>query len=108
MASAFFGSIGNGITNTFNTAVNGIGSGINYFNNSGVGHFFGSVLNSGSTFLSGIASIPSSLTGLVNGISNNSTLFLYAVLGIGLVIIINDFKGSSNSIGSYSRSYRYS
>ena len=107
MASAFFGSIGNGITNTFNTAVNGIGSGINYFNNSGVGHFFGSVLNSGSTFLSGIASIPSSLTGLVNGISNNSTLFLYAVLGIGLVIIINDFKGSSNSIGSYNR-YRYS
>ena len=106
--SSFFNSIGSGITNTFNTAVNGIGSGVNYFNNSGVGHFFGSVLNSGSTFLSGIASIPSSLTGLVNGISNNSTLFLYAVLGIGLVIIINDFKGSSNSIGSYSRSYRYS
>ena len=106
--ASFFNSIGSGITNTFNTAINGVGSGINYFNNSGVGHFFGSVLNSGSTFLSGIASIPSSLTGLVNGISNNSTLFLYAVLGIGLVIIINDFKGSSNSIGSYSRSYRYS
>ena len=108
MASAFFGSIGNGITNTFNTAVNGIGSGINYFNNSGVGHFFGSVLNSGSTFLSGIASIPSSLTGLVNGISNNSTLFFWAIILVAGVVVINDFKGSSNSMGSYSRSYRYS
>ena len=95
-------------TNAFNTVTSGIGSGINYVSNSSVGHFFGSVLNSGSNFLQGLSNIPASLTGLVNGISNNSTLFLYAVLGIGLVIIINDFKGSSNSIGSYSRSYRYS
>ena len=107
MASAFFGSIGNGITNTFNTAVNGIGSGINYFNNSGVGHFFGSVLNSGSTFLSGLSQLPASFTGLVNGISNNSTLFFWAIILVAGVVVINDFKGSSNSMGSYNR-YRYS
>ena len=106
--ASFFSNIGNGITNTFNTAVNGIGSGINYFNNSGLGHFFGSVLNSGSNFLQGLSNIPASFTGLVNGISNNSTLFLYAIIGIGIVILVNDFKGSSNSMGSYSRSYRYS
>ena len=100
MASAFFGSIGSGITNTFNSAVGGIGSGISYFNNSGVGHFFGSVLNSGSTFLSGIANIPAGLNNLVNGLANNSSLFLYAIIGIGIVILVNDFKGSSSSYSS--------
>ena len=95
-------------TNAFNTVTSGIGSGINYFNNSGVGHFFGSVLNSGSNFLQGLSQIPAGLNNLVNGIANNSSLFLYAVIGIGLVILVNDFKGSSsNSMGSYSRSYRY-
>ena len=94
-------------TNAFNTVTSGIGSGINYVSNSGVGHFFGSVLNSGSNFLQGLSNIPASLTGLVNGIASNSSLFLYAVIGIGLVILVNDFKGSSNSMGSYSRSYRY-
>ena len=94
--ASFFSNIGNGITNTFNTAVNGIGSGINYFNNSGVGHFFGSVLNSGSTFLSGLSQLPASFTGLVNGISNNSTLFFWAIILVAGVVVINDFKGSSN------------
>ena len=107
MASAFFNSIGSGITNTFNTAVNGIGSGVNYFNNSGVGHFFGSVLNSGSNFLQGLSQLPAGLNNLVNGISNNSTLFLIAVVLIGGAVIFSDFKGSSNSMGSYNR-YRYS
>ena len=86
MASAFFGSIGSGITNTFNSAVGGIGSGISYFNNSGVGHFFGSVLNSGSTFLSGIANIPAGLNNLVNGLANNSPSSL---LNFFLVVIIS-------------------
>ena len=87
-------------TNAFNTVTSGIGSGINYVSNSGVGHFFGSVLNSGSNFLQGLSNIPASLTGLVNGIASNSSLFLYAVIGIGLVILVNDFKGSSSSYSS--------
>ena len=98
--ASFFSNIGNDITNTFNTAINGVGSGINYFNNSGVGHFFGSILNSGSNFLQGLSQVPASLTGLVNGLANNSSLFLYAVIGIGLVILVNDFKGSSSSYSS--------
>ena len=105
--ASFFSNIGKGITNTFNTAVNGIGSGVNYFNNSDVGHFFGSVLNSGSNFLQGLSQLPASFTGLVNGISNNSTLFFWAIILVAGVVVINDFKGS-NSMGSYSRSYRYS
>ena len=107
MASAFFGSIGNGITNTFNTAINGVGSGINYFNNSGVGHFFGSVLNSGSNFLQGLSSIPAGLNNLVNGVANNSTLFFWGIILVAGYMIVNEFKGSSNSMGSYNR-YRYS
>ena len=87
-------------TNAFNTVTSSIGSGINYVSNSGVGHFFGSVLNSGSNFLQGLSNIPASLTGLVNGIASNSSLFLYAVIGIGLVILVNDFKGSSSSYSS--------
>ena len=88
-------------TNAFNTVTSGIGSGINYVDNTGVGHFFTNTLNSTSNFLQGLSSIPSSLTGLVNGISNNSTLFLYAVLGIGLVILVSEVKGSGNSYRSY-------
>ena len=87
-------------TNAFNSAINGIGSGINYVDNTGIGHFFTNTLNSTSNLLSGLSSIPASLTGLVNGIASNSSLFLYAVIGIGLVILVNDFKGSSSSYSS--------
>ena len=87
-------------TNAFNTVTSGIGSGINYVDNTGVGHFFGSVLNSGSNFLQGLSSIPAGLNNLVNGLANNSSLFLYAIIGIGLVILVNDFKGSSSSYSS--------
>ena len=87
-------------TNAFNTVTSGIGSGINYVSNSGVGHFFGSVLNSGSNFLAGLSNLPASFTGLVNGISNNSTLFLIAVVLIGGAVIFSDFKSSSSSYSS--------
>ena len=87
-------------TNAFNTVTSGIGSGINYVDNTGIGHFFGSVLNSGSNFLAGISSIPAGLNNLVNGLANNSSLFLYAIIGIGIVILVNDFKGSSSSYSS--------
>ena len=90
-------------TNAFNTVTSGIGSGINYVDNTGVGHFFGSVLNSGSNFLQGLSNIPASLTGLVNGIASNSSLFLYAVIGIGLVILVSEVKGSGNSYYSSGR-----
>ena len=98
--ASFFNSISSGITNTFNTAINGIGSGVNYVSNSGIGHFFGSVLNSGSNFLAGLSNLPASFTGLVNGISNNSTLFLIAVVLIGGAVIFSDFKSSSSGYSS--------
>ena len=37
--------------------------------------------------------IPAGLNNLVNGLANNSSLFLYAIIGIGIVILVNDFKG---------------
>ena len=105
--ASFFNSIGSGITNTFNTAINGIGSGVNYVSNSGIGHFFGSVLNSGSTFLQGIANVPNDLGNLVNSISNNSTLFFWGIILVAGFMIINDFKEGSSSSGSYYSSGRY-
>ena len=96
---SFFNNIGNLFTNPINT----IGSGISYFDNSGLGGFFTNTLNSTSNFLSGLSNIPADLGGLVNSISNNSSLFMIALIGVGAIMLINDFKGSSsNSYRSYS------
>ena len=100
--ASFFNSIGSGLSNTFNTVTGGIGSGISWFDNTGVGGFFTNALHSGSNLISGIANIPNELGNLVNGIANNSTLFLIAIVVIGGAVILNEFKGSSSS--SY-RSY---
>ena len=95
---SFFNNIGNLFTNPINT----IGSGINWFNGTGIGGFFTNTLNSTSNLLSGLSNIPADLGGLVNSISNNSSLFMIALIGVGAIMLINDFKGSSSS--SY-RSY---
>ena len=94
--ASFFNNLGN-------TIGNGINSSINWFNNTGVGGFFTNTLNSTSNFLSGLSNIPAVFGNLVNGIANNSTLFLIAVVVIGGAIVLNDFKGnSSSSYRSYS------
>ena len=96
---SFFNNIGNLFTNPINT----IGSGLSYFDNSGLGPFFTNTLNSTSNFLSGLSNIPSVFGNLVNSISNNSSLFMIALIGVGAIMLINDFKGSSsNSYRSYS------
>ena len=96
---AFFGNIGNLFTNPVNT----INSSINWFDNTGVGGFFTNTLNSTSNFLSGLSNIPAVFGNLVNSISNNSSLFMIALIGIGAIMLINDFKGSSsNSYRGYS------
>ena len=100
--ASFFNSIGSGLTNTFNSIGSGINSGVSWFNNTGVGGFFTNTLHSGSNLISGIANIPQELGNLVNGIANNSTLFLWGIIIIGGAVILNEFKGSSSS--SY-RSY---
>ena len=98
---SFLGNIGNLFTNPVNT----INSSINWFNGTGVGGFFTSTLHSTSNLLSGLSQIPADLGNLVNGIANNSTLFMVALIGIGAFMLINEFKGSSsNSYSSY-RSY---
>ena len=99
--ASFFNSIGSGITNTFNSAIGGIGSGISWFDNTGVGGFATNLLHSGSNFISGIASIPQELGNLVNGIANNSTLFLIAIVVIGGAVLMNEFKSSSNPSNYY-------
>ena len=93
--ASFFNNLGN-------TIGNGINSGVSWFNNTGVGGFFTNTLNSTSNFLSGLSNIPAVFGNLVNGIANNSTLFLWGIILIGGAIVLNDFKGSSSS--SY-RSY---
>ena len=100
--ASFFNSIGSGISNTFNSAVGGIGSGISWFNNTGVGGFFTNSIHSASNLISGIANIPQELGNLVNGIANNSTLFFWAIIIVGGVMLIKEIKGDS----SYSSSYR--
>ena len=101
--ASFFDSIGSGITNTFNTVTNGIGSGLSWFQGTGIGGFFTNTLHSANNLISGLANIPNELGGLVNSLSNNSTLFLIAIVVIGGAVLFNDFKGGSS--GSYS-SYR--
>ena len=101
--ASFFNSIGSGITNTFNSAINGIGSGISWFNNTGVGGFFTNTIHSASNLISGIANIPGELGNLVNGIANNSQLFFWAIIIVGGVMLIKEFKGNS----SYSSNYSY-
>ena len=103
--ASFFNSIGSDITNTFNSAINGIGSGISWFDNTGVGGFFTNTIHSASNLISGIANIPGELGNLVNGIANNSTLFLIAIVVIGGAVLMNEFKSSSNP--SYSSNYSY-
>ena len=98
---SFFNNIGNLFTNPINT----IGSGISYFDNSGLGHFFTNTLNSTSNFLSGLSNIPSVFGNLVNSISNNSSSFMIALIGVGAIMLINDFKGSSSSSYNSYRSY---
>ena len=98
---SFFNNIGNLFTNPINT----IGSGINWFNGTGIGGFFTNTLNSTSNFLSGLSNIPSVFGNLVNSISNNSSLFMIALIGIGAFVIINEFKGSSPSSYNSYRSY---
>ena len=96
---AFFGNIGNLFTNPVNT----INNSINWFNGTGIGGFFTNTLNSTSNFLSGLSNIPAVFGNLVNGIANNSTLFLIAIVVIGGAVILNEFKGnSSSSYRSYS------
>ena len=85
MASNFFNSIGSGL----NSAINWVG-------NTGVGHFTTGILESGSNLISGIANIPQELGNLVNGISNNSTLFFWAIIIVGGVMLIKEIKGSSS------------
>ena len=107
--ASFFNSIGSGLSNTFNTVTGGIGSGINWVSGTGLGHsvggFFTNTLSSASNLLSGISQIPADFGNLVNGIANNSTLFMVALIGIGAFMLINEFKGSSSS--SYYSSGRY-
>ena len=102
---SFFNNIGNLFTNPINT----IGSGINWVSGTGLGHsvggFFTNTLSSASNLLSGISQIPADFGNLVNGIANNSTLFMVALIGIGAFMLINEFKGSSSS--SYYSSGRY-
>ena len=101
--ASFFNSIGSGLSNTFNSIGSGINSGVSWFNNTGVGGFFTNTLNSTSNFLSGLSNIPAVFGNLVNGIANNSTLFLIAIVVIGGAIVLNYFKGnSSSSYRSYS------
>ena len=96
---SFFNNIGNLFTNPVNT----INSSINWFDNTGVGGFFTNTLNSTSNLLSGLSNIPAVFGNLVNSISNNSSLFMIALIGIGAIMLINDFKGSSsNSYRGYS------
>ena len=96
--ASFFNNLGN-------TIGNGINSSINWVDNTGIGGFFTNTLNSTSNLLSGLSQIPADFGNLVNGIANNSTLFMIALIGIGAFMIINEFKGSSsNSYSSY-RSY---
>ena len=89
----------------FNSIGSGLNSAINWVGNTGIGHFTTGILESGSNFISGIASIPQELGNLVNGIANNSTLFLIAIVVIGGAVLMNEFKSSSNS--SYSSNYSY-
>ena len=103
MASAFFNNLGSGISNTFNSAIGGVGQGIQWFDNTGVGGFFTNTLHSASNLISGIANIPGELGNLVNGIANNSTLFLIAIVVIGGAVLMNEFKSSSSP--SYSSNY---
>ena len=102
---SFFNNIGNLFTNPVNT----INSSINWVSGTGLGHsvggFFTNTLSSASNLLSGISQIPADLSNLVNGIANNSTLFMVALIGIGAFMLINEFKGSSSS--SYYSSGRY-
>ena len=98
---AFFGNIGNLFTNPVNT----INNSINWFNGTGIGGFFTNTLNSTSNFLSGLSNIPSVFGNLVNSISNNSSLFMIALIGVGAIMLINDFKGSPSSSYSSYRSY---
>ena len=94
--ASFFNNLGN-------TIGNGINSSINWVDNTGIGGFFTNTLNSTSNFLSGLSNIPAVFGNLVNGIANNSTLFLIAIVVIGGAIVLNDFKGnSSSSYRSYS------
>ena len=96
--ASFFNNLGNSIGN-------GINSGVSWFNNTGVGGFFTNTLHSGSNLISGIPNIPQELGNLVNGIANNSTLFLWGIIIIGGAVILNEFKSSSSS--SYYSSGRY-
>ena len=94
--ASFFNNLGN-------TIGNGINSSINWVDNTGIGGFFTNTLNSTSNLLSGLSNIPSVFGNLVNGIANNSTLFLIAVVVIGGAVLFNEFKGgSSTSYRSYS------
>ena len=88
----------------FNSIGSGLNSAINWVGNTGVGHFATGILESGSNFISGIASIPQELGNLVNGIANNSQLFFWAIIIVGGVMLIKEIKGNS-SYSSYS-SYR--
>ena len=96
MASAFFNNLGSGISNTFNSAIGGVGQGIQWFDSTGVGGFATNLLHSGSNFISGIANIPQELGNLVNGIANNSTLFFWAIIIVGGAVLISELKGSSS------------
>ena len=98
---SFFNNIGNLFTNPINT----IGSGINWFNGTGIGGFFTNTLNSTSNLLSGLSNIPADLGGLVNSLSSNSTLFLWGIIIIGGLMVFNDLKGGSSSSYNSYRSY---
>ena len=80
----------------FNSIGSGLNSAINWVGNTGVGHFTTGILESGSNFISGIASIPQELGNLVNGIANNSQLFFWAIIIVGGVMLIKEIKSSSN------------
>ena len=87
----------------FNSIGSGLNSAINWVGNTGVGGFATNLLHSGSNLISGIANIPQELGNLVNGIANNSTLFFWAIIIVGGVMLIKEIKGSS----SYSSNYSY-
>ena len=87
----------------FNSIGSGLNSAINWVGNTGIGHFTTGILESGSNFISGIASIPQELGNLVNGIANNSQLFFWAIIIVGGVMLIKEIKGNS----SYSSNYSY-
>ena len=89
--ASFFNNLGN-------TIGNGINSSINWVDNTGIGGFFTNTLSSTSNLLSGLSNIPSVFGNLVNGIANNSTLFLWGIIIIGGAVILNDFKGNSSSL----------